>query len=545
MTDVSSLSGVFTGRAEFDAVDRGLPDDISDDLIEDGIHYARLTLSTTPFLRLTPSLHYLMRYPYGCVEQTSSTLLPLAGLKPLVEQGHLPGFESNETRKFIDSGVERLFSMQKSSGGFSYWPGSADVHFHGSLYALTALQALQAFSQGSIDLPEDRMNKAWDWLEREIRNSSKRESKHKLQDYRAWSLFLLSQACRPTWWAVEDMLTELNSLPVESRAFALLAASNTDSISTRELSSLARKHLSNFDEIYASNSGYFRARFRAKAVILLTLDKLLPGSEIAEELASTILAGMNRDGRWTATSDTGWCLIALASHYAKQGTRPAPLEVSTKLAGQVVHRFDLSGKISESLEINLSEFLKNPQIALTASTNTKVYYSLNLRYPRSQEEQSGWSRGFSISKKVENLNGKDQIQVGDVVKVTLRFDPEHRSPLRYLVVDDPLPAGLVAINSALSNEQVPEEADSRGEDWYWRWRTPKGFYELHPSHYEMHDDRVLIFADRLWGGPWEYRYYARAVCAGEFVMPSSKVHLMYEPEKSGTTALSHLTIKER
>lgn len=539
LTDVFSLTGVFRGNTELVAIHHGLPDDIPKDLIEDGSHYARLTLSVSPFIRLTPGLRYLLRYPYGCVEQTSSTLFPLAGLNVLIEQGHLPGIDSGETRKFIDSGVERLFSMQKTSGGFSYWPGGKDVNFHGSLYALTALQAL---SLSGVDIPKDRMSKAWDWLELEIRKDPEREDR---RTYRAWSLYLLSKAGRSTWWAVEDMLSELGNLPQESRAFTLLAASSCDSVSIWELSSLAREHLSSFTDHSTGNNESFRARYRGKAVTLLALDKLLPGSSLADELVLSILSGMKSDGSWTATSDTGWCLISLASHYVKLGTRTTNLEVSAELAGQAAHHFDLSGKTSEVMDIDLEPFLADPRISLTAPTNTKVYYSLDFSYPLPHKEQSGWSKGFTLSKKVENLNGKEQIQVGDVVKVTLRFDPDRRSSLRYLVVDDPIPAGLVAINSALSNEQVPEEAEFRGEDWYWRWRTPEGFFELHPSHYEIHDDRVLIFADRLWGGPWEYHYYARAVCAGEFVMPASKVHLMYEPEKSGTTALSQLRIEER
>ena len=539
LTDAFSLTGVFRGKTELVAINHGLPDDIPQDLIEDGSHYARLTLSISPFIRLTPGLRYMLRYPYGCVEQTSSTLFPLAGLNVLIEQGYLPGIDGDETKKYIDSGVERLFSMQKNSGGFSYWPGGKDVNFHGSLYALTALQAL---SLSGVDIPEDKMSKAWDWLEHEIRTDPKQEDR---RTHRAWSLYLLSKAGRPTWWAVEDMLSELDNMSLESRAFTLLAGSSYDSVSTWELSSLALEHLSNFADHSTDYYEGFRARFRAKAVTLLALDKLVPDSKLVDELVSKILSGMNSDGRWTATSDTGWCLISLASHYVTRGTRTANLEVSAEPAGQAIHHFDLSGKISEVLDFNLARFLDDSRISLTASANTKVYYSLDLSYPLPHKEQSGWSKGFTLSKTVENLSGEEQIQVGDVVKVTLRFDPDHRSSLRYLVVDDPMPAGLVAINSALSNEQVPEEAESRGEDWYWRWRTPEGFFELHPSHFEMHDDRVLIFADRLWGGPWEYRYYARAVGTGEFVMPASKVHLMYEPEKSGTTALSHLRIEER
>ena len=45
----------------------------------------------SPFLRMTEGLRYLLRYPYGCVEQTSSGVMPLAALHRILQQGRGPG----------------------------------------------------------------------------------------------------------------------------------------------------------------------------------------------------------------------------------------------------------------------------------------------------------------------------------------------------------------------------------------------------------------------------------------------------------------------
>ena len=50
-----------------------------------------------------------------------------------------------------------------------------------------------------------------------------------------------------------------------------------------------------------------------------------------------------------------------------------------------------------------------------------------------------------------------------------------------------------------------------------------------PNHFELRDDRVLAFRNQAWKGTYQYAYYARAVCEGEFVLPPTKVQLMYEP----------------
>jgi uncharacterized protein YfaS (alpha-2-macroglobulin family) len=54
---------------------------------------------------------------------------------------------------------------------------------------------------------------------------------------------------------------------------------------------------------------------------------------------------------------------------------------------------------------------------------------------------------------------------------------------------------------------------------------------------------VLAFRNRAWNGIYEYSYYARAVCEGEFVMPSTKIQLMYDPEVVAYTPLGKVVIK--
>jgi len=60
----------------------------------------------------------------------------------------------------------------------------------------------------------------------------------------------------------------------------------------------------------------------------------------------------------------------------------------------------------------------------------------------------------------------------------------------------------------------------------------------------MKDDRILVFKNYCWNGDYVYTYYARAVCAGEFIMPSAKIHLMYDPKVIAYTPEQLITIKE-
>ena len=57
-----------------------------------------------------------------------------------------------------------------------------------------------------------------------------------------------------------------------------------------------------------------------------------------------------------------------------------------------------------------------------------------------------------------------------------------------------------------------------------------------PFHRETHDDRVLTFVERMPAGLMHFRYLARAMSRGRFLVPPTRAECMYEPEIFGRTA---------
>ena len=132
----------------------------------------------------------------------------------------------------------------------------------------------------------------------------------------------------------------------------------------------------------------------------------------------------------------------------------------------------------------------------------------------------------------------------DRIKIKINIDVKdvsYEKPYSYVVIDDPLPSGLVAINSAIKpEEQVDTQEDEKN---YW---NSEGTYDLVPSFVEFKDDRVLIFKDKMkWSGTYQYTYYARAIMEGDFVLPSTKAQLMYSPHVSGFTPKNRVQISRR
>jgi uncharacterized protein YfaS (alpha-2-macroglobulin family) len=63
------------------------------------------------------------------------------------------------------------------------------------------------------------------------------------------------------------------------------------------------------------------------------------------------------------------------------------------------------------------------------------------------------------------------------------------------------------------------------------------------NHRELHDDRVLLFADQLAAGVHTFTYLARAITPGTFQMPATYVEMMYEPEVFGRTGSATIEVK--
>ena len=290
-----------------------------------------------------------------------------------------------------------------------------------------------------------------------------------------------------------------------------------------------------------SINGAFNAKYRTHAIGLLASHATAPNGDFTHRIAKALFEGLSPSGRWTSTSDTGWALYALGDYYSNHQLESGPYSVQIR-AGSGQDKTITIDKNYKKVELSPETYFENPFLDISSSSNSPIYYKAVLKFPRVDYAESGVSKGFYVSKTIENLNGSKEIKVGDLVKVTISIEKDktsQRQPYRYIVIDDPLPAGLVAINSSIKTEEhVSGEAE---KDSYY---TEDGAYVLTPSFQEMRDDRVLIFKDSdIWNGEYQYSYYARATTEGKFVLPSTKVQLMYSPQIMGLTPKSLVSIK--
>jgi hypothetical protein len=97
-----------------------------------GTNAATLTLATLPAMDLGRRLDYVVRYPHGCVEQTTSAAFPQLHLAKVtdLEQTVLNNIEVN-----IKAAISKIDQFQKPNGGLTYWPGYGNADEWGTTYA--------------------------------------------------------------------------------------------------------------------------------------------------------------------------------------------------------------------------------------------------------------------------------------------------------------------------------------------------------------------------------------------------------------------------
>jgi uncharacterized protein YfaS (alpha-2-macroglobulin family) len=124
---------------------------------------------------------------------------------------------------------------------------------------------------------------------------------------------------------------------------------------------------------------------------------------------------------------------------------------------------------------------------------------------------------------------------------------------QFVVVDDPLPAGLEGVDLSLATETQQGAAGAdcsadyrdEGRGWGWWYGSWNGCSWSPFDHKELRDDRVVWVASVLWPGTYNLSYVARATTPGTFKRPTAWAEEMYNPGVNGRTEGGTFTVRRR
>jgi len=278
-----------------------------------GTNGAVLELSTLPPMDFSRRMEYLIRYPHGCIEQTTSGAFPQLFLDDVFD---ITFDKKQEIKGNIEAAIKRLGNFQIGSGGLSYWPGEREADNWGTNYAGHFM--LEAKQKGYV-LPITFLR---NWLRyqkseaRQWRNANTSYNSSLIQAYRLYTLALAGQP----ELAAMNRLRESNNLSNDAKwrlaaAYALAGKKKV----AQELTKTANiNFISQRYDYYTYGSP-----FRNKAMALETMAILEDPKQrsVAESLAKELSSQ-----RWYSTQETAYGLLAMAKMVQKNGGKA--LEVS-------------------------------------------------------------------------------------------------------------------------------------------------------------------------------------------------------------------------
>ncbi len=506
-----------------------------------GTTLTRVVISGRPNVQLAPALERLLRYPYGCLEQTTSRLAAILYAPDLLAMEAGNDARSAHAREMVESGILRLWSMQTASGGLGYWPGDRQANLWGTAYAAEFL--IQANRAGYRVDPRF-MNELTAYLEATLARPTSSHDNESTQSLspstRAMILHLLALHGRAQHGWMARLAEDLDELDMGGRAHlagAYLAIGRKD----RAMAVLPRQTI----EMMATTTtrGELTSQTRQEALLLgvmLDIDKDHPWVAL---LASK-LDQARSNGDWGTTLSNASALIALARYQLATAGQTASFRGTLTAGDETPSAFDHTKPLVRSLRSLSSPLHVRSEgegpIYLSMTTEGQAAAGVVKPFQRNLVLQRRWldRKGNPLP----DAAGPRRLQVGDLVQVELTVGVAGLArSVGNVAIVDALPGGLEIENPRLATSSaLLLGADPEGDQ-----ATPAANRPAtgRADRTEFLDDRVVLFAS-VHPGRQVFRYTLRATTAGQFAVPPVQASCMYEPAvaalgESGQLIIEH------
>ncbi len=460
-----------------------------------------MELSNVLPINLDQRIKYLIRYPYGCIEQTTSSAFPQLYLDDLLE---LNPRQIKNIEKNIQKTIERLSLFQLSNGGLSYWAGNNSVSNWGSIYAYHFL--LEAKEKGYF-VPKALIDNLGTFLSNESdKTSSYASYYHDPAIEQAYRVYVLAKAGQANVGAMNRIR---NNKKLSTTSSYLLAAAYAQ-IHKKELAMELIRNKKTQVTPYRETGYNYGSHLRDQGLILETLTHLGLNEETTI-LAEAISNDLDSE-RWYSTHTTAVALLSIGRYISKL---PKDIIKADWVAAGVTQPKIESDKAYVSKAIDVEQ--RDKSVTLTNNSNGVLYAKLLVsgQAPPGKEGKEA-AQHLNMTVSYKDLNGEiinpTYLKQGTDFKVEVKIKNlgTKGRHIEELVLNQIFPSGWEIQNQRLSGRDNPS-SDSTYE------------------YRDIRDDRVHTFFD-IDNETLSYTTFLTATYAGKFYLPPTHVEAMYDNE---------------
>jgi uncharacterized protein YfaS (alpha-2-macroglobulin family) len=464
-----------------------------------------LSISKLPLIQFSGKLEYLLGYPFGCLEQTTSKIFPLIYMSEIAKELDPEIFKDSDPEAMVQDGIRRISGMQVSGGGFSLWPGSQDVDPWASIYASHFLVEAK---RAGFYIQESVYSGAISFLKNETR-AKQSYSTGELERV-VYALYVLSREGQADL-STMDFIRErhIDDLTAESRAF--LAGAYASQGDTGAFDDLLAG-IKDVEQVERQTGENFNSTIRNRAILLLAILEVNPDDSRVPELVDRLSGDAQINQYWT-TQESSFALLAIGEFVKKQYQ-------SDPYSGKVYLGDKEIGSFSSDKMLTLTGIQGDGSLRIKMDEgyqNGSAFFSLITRGNPTKKGFKPVADGLQVERAFLTRDGApinvDQIEQGDLIVLQTKIQSE-AGRLDNVVIQNLLPSGFEVENPRLKTTETLT------------WATGNS---IEPEYLDIRDDRILVFTD-IPDAKW-YNYYSllRAVNPGVFVLPPVQAEAMYSP----------------
>ena len=463
----------------------------------EGTQQGNITVSSLLPVDLFGRLDYLMDYPHGCLEQTTSKAFPQLYLNYFVQ---LDDKDKEAMRNNVEAAITNLNNYRKSDNSMTNWVGGNYTDPWTEIYALHFL--VEANKQG-FNVPQYflegllsyQANRAKQW-----KNNPDFKQGETIQAYR---LFVLALAGKAEMGAM-NRFKEIEMNYDLTKALAAAAFAQTGK------TTIAQNLLPVFEEGKSMSDYYTSFGSRTRDLAFYTYVQMLcdVDAQTVQNNINTVCRMLSSD-RWMDTQTTAFSLFVLGKYAEKMNVANTNLSATVKVNGEErtlnANMASVGFGFTPKLGSNTVEIKNNTDQKMVANVFTKTSvaeYDMN---------ESGNLINMTVSYFDKNGNAVNpaNLAVGTDLKVQMTVTNPSEYQVTELALSYYLPSGWELVNERVNGEMTGNEG---------------------AKHIDLRDDRAYFYFDLMPRSKKTFTLKANATYEGNYMIPAVRCEDMYNNE---------------
>jgi uncharacterized protein YfaS (alpha-2-macroglobulin family) len=468
-----------------------------------------LVVSTSPLAQFSKSLAYLVHYPHGCVEQTTSAAFPQLYYADLVRALGSNSSTGENPNYNVQQAILKLQSMQLPNGALSYWPGGDYESWWGSVYAAHFLLEAQ---RAGFEVNPNTLSRLLEYVKFRLKKKEMvdyyfngKERKSIAAKEIPYSLYVLALARQPQQSTMNYYKGNLPMLSLDGR-YLLSAAYALSGLKDQSKQVLPPAFAG--EKANTAFGGSFYSYTRDRAIALNALLDIDPANPQVAELARQLSAEL-RNNSYLNTQESVFSILAMGKIARQSAGTNAEAQVLA--AGKAV-----ASTKGTPLKIDLKPYF-NQALQVRVSGKGQYFFFRELMGTTADGKITEEDKYMSVRRSFYDRSGKPisgtTFKQNDLIVVKLTIVAQYSGEIENVVITDMLPAGLEIENTRLNAMQ----------DMKWISEAKE---KEEPDYMDVRDDRLNLFTT-VNSTMKTFYYMVRAVSPGTYRLGPVQADAMY------------------